>query len=137
MHGIPTEALGLLTLWVCAASLILGLAFSALALATYDLTTQVISGVVFVAGVGYLLASFDPLELGGNVAWRLVIFAAALGGGCIASRAIINQQRSSGRSRPLAVVAALGSLGFGAASAIALGLLLVISLAAFESVSGY
>ncbi len=130
MHGIPIEALVVLALWFFAASVILGLAFSTLALAAYDLTTHAIIAVVFVAGVGYLLASFDPMELGGNFAWRLVILAAALGGGCIAARAIIKHQRAPGRSRHLAVVVALGSLGFGTASAIALALLLAISLAA-------
>lgn len=132
MHGIPAEALVLLVLGVFAASVVLGFAFSALAVAAHDQTAQVIIGVVFVAGVGYLLASFDPMELGGNFAWRLVIFAAALGCGYIASRAVIEHQRAPGRARNRAIVVALGSLSFGTASAIALGLLLVISLAAWK-----
>ena len=137
MHGVTTESLVLLAVWVFAASVILGLAFSALVLAADGLTTHVIIAVVFVAGVGYLLASFDPMGLGGSVAWRLVIFAAALGGGCMASRAIITRQRAPGRARHLASDVALGSLGFGIASAMAFGLLLAIALAAFERVSGY
>ena len=137
MHGISTETLVVLAVLVFATSVILGLAFSALVLAADGLTTHVIIGVVFVAGVGNLLASFDPIGLGGSVAWRVVIFAAALGAGCIASRAIITGQSASGRSGPLAVVVALGALGFGTASAITFGLLLAIALAAFERVSGY
>jgi hypothetical protein len=137
MHGVTSEALVLLALLVFGASVILGLAFSALALAADDQAAQVIIAVVFMAGVGYLLASFDPMGLGGSFAWRLVIFASALGGGCIASRAIITHQRASGRSPHLAALVALGSLGFGTASAITLGVLLVISVAVFDSVSGY
>jgi hypothetical protein len=137
MHGVTSEALVLLAVLVFGASVILGLAFSALALAADDKTAQVIIAVVFMAGVGYLLASFDPLGLGGSFAWRLVIFASALGGGCIASRAIITHQRASGRSPHLAAVVALGSLGFGTASAITLGFLLVIALTALESFSRY
>jgi hypothetical protein len=48
----------------------------------------------------------------------------------MASRAIIKHQRAPGRARNRAIVFALGSLRFGTASAIVLGLLLVISLAA-------
>ncbi len=128
MHGVPTEAVVFLVLMVLAASVVLGLAFCALALAAFDQRTEVIVGVVFVAGIAYLLAGVDPLEFGGNFAWRFVILAAALGGGCIASRAILRRQRASGRSQRLAIVIALGSLGFGTATVITLGLLLVISL---------
>lgn len=130
MHGITPEAVVLLALLGLVGSVILGLAFCALALAAYGQTAQAIIGVVFVAGIGCLLASFDPLGLGRTFAWRLVIFAAALGAGCIASRAIIKHQRTSGRSRHPAVVVALGSLGFGTASVIALVVLLAMSLRA-------
>lgn len=127
-----TDELVALGLWVAASSVALGVVFSAVTLLTRHLSGERLAFLVGAASavvVAYILASRDDIALGGHVAWRLFVFASALGAGYLALGTVIHRRVSVLTLKQAAVIGGFAAAAFSVVGVAALGLLVVVFLA--------